>query len=1092
MHTTLVIRQTHLSRAALFAALFALTTFCGAQPRRVLPLPALQAWAKLTPQERMPADMQLQLTLSLPLRNRERLTNLLEQLYDPASPNYHRYLAVAQFAEKFGPTEQDYEKVIQYAKARGLKIRERHSNRMLITVSAAAGEVEQAFGVKLQRYQHPTEGRTFFGPDAEPTVEGDVPLLEVEGLDDYVTPQSLGGSGGSGSYLGNDYRNAYVPDVTLTGAGQYVGVFSFAPYWTSDIEYYKTLAGRTNLVVSVPVNGFNTTPTTNDSTGEVSVDIEQVISMAPGATVYVYEGSSASAILNKMATDNICKSFTSSYNWTLTTTVNQILQQFALQGQSISMASGDHNAHVGAVPGPEDSPYITIVGGTVLSTASANGPWTSETVWHSTSYGSSGGVSPTYALPVWQQGLNMAANGGSTTMRNCPDVAMIATGVYGRYGNGKETYNDTGTSFSSPLWAGFVALVNEQAAASGQSPVGFVNPAIYAIGRSPNYALCFHDITTSNNTRTNSTDKYFAVPGYDLCTGWGTPNGSNLITALLQPPANQATPIYQTVQSGNWNAANAWQASYGGSWVEASNAPDNTFSAALSGSNALTVSVTNGVTVNVTNTVNASRVAVYGGSTLAVGGTGAFVIVAGGGTDLDVFGVVSNSGSFGSFSNSGPYSSVSPATLVFEPGSVYQHAQNSGVLPLATWASNATCQITGWATSTSVLTNMGLDQTLGNLTWNSPGQTAAASLGNDPLETVAGNLVIQSTGSGSVKLVNNGSATNIIYGDLRVQGGTLNLCGGSGTLAVNLNGNLALTGGNFTSSGSTYAAVNFVKAGTQILTNKGVISSSGKIHWSVGAGTTLDLGTNVIAGTGSFTLAAGGGLICANPGGLDGSLAVTGSKSLSNGGNYTFNGMTAQATGSLLPGVANNFTLSNLAGVTLGSSLTVNGTLGLAYANDRPALAVSNGTLTLSNNPIQLTIAAAVPLTVGSYKLVSQDAGGSVVGDVSASSVVVGGGGMVGGTIPTAVINGGELYLVVNSVGHADSIQVASGTAGITFIAVSNLSYQIQRATNLTFTGGTRLWSTNVPPSGVFQLVDDFSDLGGQPQGAYYRLLYTP
>ena len=98
----------------------------------------------------------------------------------------------------------------------------------------------------------------------------------------------------------------------------------------------------------------------------------------------------------------------------------------------------------------------------------------------------------------------------------------------------------------------------------------------------------------------------------------------------------------------------------------------------------------------------------------------------------------------------------------------------------------------------------------------------------------------------------------------------------------------------------------------------------------------------------------------------------------------------------------------------------------------------------------------------------------------------------VGGSPSGATASAQVFLTVVNSVGHSDSIQVASGTAGITFVAVSNLSYQIQRATNLTFTGGTRLWSTNVPASGVFQLVDDFSDLGGQPQGAYYRLLYTP
>ena len=95
-----------------------------------------------------------------------------------------------------------------------------------------------------------------------------------------------------------------------------------------------------------------------------------------------------------------------------------------------------------------------------------------------------------------------------------------------------------GTSAAAPLWAGFAALVNQQAAASGKPSIGFVNPAIYAIGKSSGYAAAFHDITVGNNTNgCCSANTFFAGPGYDLCTGWGTPTGSNLISALLAPPA---------------------------------------------------------------------------------------------------------------------------------------------------------------------------------------------------------------------------------------------------------------------------------------------------------------------------------------------------------------------------------------------------------------------------------------------------------------------------------------------------------------------------------------------------------------------------
>jgi hypothetical protein len=125
----------------------------------------------------------------------------------------------------------------------------------------------------------------------------------------------------------------------------------------------------------------------------------------------------------------------------------------------------------------------------------------------------------------------MSANQGSTTMRNIPDVAMVGDDVAFEADNGQQE-TGVGTSFATPLWAGLIALINQQAATYGQPPVGFLNPAIYAIGRGPNYTSAFHDITTGNNTTSCSPDLFFAVAGYDLCTGWGTPNGGGLIAAF--------------------------------------------------------------------------------------------------------------------------------------------------------------------------------------------------------------------------------------------------------------------------------------------------------------------------------------------------------------------------------------------------------------------------------------------------------------------------------------------------------------------------------------------------------------------------------
>jgi subtilase family serine protease len=142
----------------------------------------------------------------------------------------------------------------------------------------------------------------------------------------------------------------------------------------------------------------------------------------------------------------------------------------------------------------------------------------------------------------------MALNGGSARYRNFPDVAMVARDIFivmtAVPTNGPPVPGQqeswVGTSASSPLWAGFAALLNQQAAAQGSPPVGFLNPALYEIGQTASlYTNCFHDITSGNNTwyntntHTGSPNLYYATNGYDLCTGWGSPAGAGLVNALV-------------------------------------------------------------------------------------------------------------------------------------------------------------------------------------------------------------------------------------------------------------------------------------------------------------------------------------------------------------------------------------------------------------------------------------------------------------------------------------------------------------------------------------------------------------------------------
>jgi uncharacterized repeat protein (TIGR01451 family) len=523
-------------------------------------VPAVVANGRVPANGRLSADKTMQIAIGLPLRNRDALSNLIQQVSDPASPSYGHYLTPAQFTELFGPTEKDYQAVIDFAQKHKLTVSAKHANRVVLSLRGKATDIEKAFQITLRTYQHPKENRTFFAPDTDPVVDAGLPILHISGLDDYSLPhphlqernpnqlaKQIGpnaGSGPSGSYQGNDFRTAYVPGTFLTGAGQTVGLLQFDAFFPADIAAYESQIGMPgpgpDLVV-VPIDGGVPIPTSFGN-GEVSLDIEMVLSMAPQvSTIYVYEAPNPSPwvdLLSRMADDNLSSQLSCSWGGGPPDPVaEQIFQQMAVQGQSFFNATGDSDAFIGPISFPSDSPHITEVGGTTLTTGSGAG-YTSETVWNwgitlgLDGIGSSGGVSTVYTIPSWQTNINMPVRGGSSIMRNVPDVALTADNVEVRYGNGQSGIFG-GTSCAAPLWAGFMALANQQAAGVGHGPFGFINPALYTIARTPSsYAACFNDITTGNNRSSSSPSQFNAFFNYDLCTGLGTPKAA-LINALI-------------------------------------------------------------------------------------------------------------------------------------------------------------------------------------------------------------------------------------------------------------------------------------------------------------------------------------------------------------------------------------------------------------------------------------------------------------------------------------------------------------------------------------------------------------------------------
>ena len=493
---------------------------------------------------KLPAGQSMRLVLTLPLRNQTQLDEFLKNLYDPSSAYFHQFLTVEEFTSLFGPTQADYNTVIHFAEANGLAVVGTSRNRLNVDVSGSVGAIQKALNITLGVYQHPTENRTFFAPDREPSPNLSVRLWHIAGLDNYSIPHPAGlhkrvgpqplattGSGPSASFLGSDMRAAYYGGSALTGAGQSLGLLEFEGTDLADLTTYYTNVHQTN---SVPITLKSVDGTSTNCSGscddtEQTLDMTQALGMAPGlSSLVVYVGNSGEAIFNAMATASPLNSQLSS-SWTYSpadpNTENPFFQEFAAQGQNLFQAAGDSGLwKTNSKIWPADDVYVTSVGGTDLVTASAGGAWSSETAW----VDGGGGISPDkFAIPSWQTTAAAGCSACSKTLRNGPDVSANANFTFYVCADQTTcTANEYGgTSFAAPMWAGYLALINQQSVANGHKTLGFINPLIYPIAAGASYTTDFHDITSGSNGSA-------ATAGYDLATGLGSPNGVALITAL--------------------------------------------------------------------------------------------------------------------------------------------------------------------------------------------------------------------------------------------------------------------------------------------------------------------------------------------------------------------------------------------------------------------------------------------------------------------------------------------------------------------------------------------------------------------------------
>ena len=527
----------------------------------------------------------LSLTLVLPLRNRAMLDAQIKRISDPKDALYGHYLTPEEFAQQFGPDQSDVDAVSAFAQKHGLAVGEVSPDLTLIHVSGSASSVEAAFGVQINNYVG-ADGRAFYAADREPTVAPTIAgrLLSVLGLSNAQRPRAFSRAvsatplltyNGNAGLAPRDVKNIYgLAGTTFTGTGQVAGLFEVGTFTQSDINTYFSTYGVSIPVHPVSVDGYSTTSAPGDAAAEVTLDIDMYAALAPGLSqIRVYEATDDQ---NANFTTELVDSFTAMANETAANRPNvisvsygesevyeatadyqaldQVTAHLASQGQTVCVASGDAGAYTdqsaGAKPNasfPADDPYVLCVGGTNLRDgldANNNCTYLSETSWSDTAdtgrgpigTGGGGGYSAYFPFPTYQSGSFTAAGNpqGSLSKRNVPDVSLYGdydTGGYDIYfsdptfGPGWGGYN--GTSASSPLWAAFLADVNQARAAKSLAAVGFSNPAIYQQAESSSYATLFHDIADGSNNLF-----YKAVKGYDNSTGWGSFQGSSLLTAL--------------------------------------------------------------------------------------------------------------------------------------------------------------------------------------------------------------------------------------------------------------------------------------------------------------------------------------------------------------------------------------------------------------------------------------------------------------------------------------------------------------------------------------------------------------------------------
>lgn len=489
-----------------------------------------------------------EITISIYLRRQGA-----QELY-PASSETAYPIGHDEFESRFGASEEDVETVTRYLRENAFTVNEVDRARRRISATGTADAVSRAFGTQLRHYRG-RDGEPFRAPEEELTLPSELhPLIvDVLGLD--TSPQAHAklrpANSTAVSYTPLQVADAYGFPPNLSGKGVCVALIELGGgFRTSDIDSYFTGLGlNPPVVTAVSVDGGANSPgTPSGPDGEVMLDIEVVGSVAPDAKIGVYFAPNTNQgfidAVSQAAHDRSLSPCAISISWggpeetwssSSIQLMAQVIEEATVLGVTVTVAAGDNGSSDGVSDGlahvdfPASAPYALACGGTSLQIGS-NGQIVSEVVWNDQASGggaTGGGISAVFPVPTYQQSVTLppSANPQAGPGRGVPDLSGNAdpnTG-YQILVDGSSIVVG-GTSAVAPLVAGLIARLVEK----NKKPLGFWNPSLYQLEQRSfgSASAAFYDITIGNN------GAYVAGPGWDACSGLGSPNGSVIDSSI--------------------------------------------------------------------------------------------------------------------------------------------------------------------------------------------------------------------------------------------------------------------------------------------------------------------------------------------------------------------------------------------------------------------------------------------------------------------------------------------------------------------------------------------------------------------------------